>query len=137
VIVVDDHLAFLAIAGRAPDLDADGPVVTTSSFHFRMGRAVANSSRTGSLSRRAGDTAAVARRVLHPPANRLIVLDPRASIDETIRVAVERGTNLLLAELVGASVHHQAAIRVIPANVGRTWRRVMNIENIDFETVKV
>jgi hypothetical protein len=137
VIVVDDHLAFLAIAGRAPDLAAEGPVVTTWGFHFRMGRAVADSSRSGSLSRRAGDASVVARRVLHPPANRLIVLDPRASVEETIRVAVERGTNLLLAELVGAAVHHQAAIRVTQANVGRTWRRVMNTENIDFETVRV
>ena len=39
-----------------------------------------------------------------------IVLDPRASADQSIRVAVEHQTNLLLAEMVGAAVHHGAAI---------------------------
>jgi hypothetical protein len=88
VIIVDDHLALLAIAGQLPDLGADGPVVTTWSFQFRMARAVSDSALSGSLSRRLADPAAAATRVLHPPANRLVVLDPRSNIDDTVRAAL-------------------------------------------------
>ena len=45
MVIVDDHLALLAIAGDLPDLGATGPVVTTWSFQFRMARAVADSAR--------------------------------------------------------------------------------------------
>lgn len=43
--------------------------------------------------------------------------------------------NLLLAELMGAAVHHGAAVRVTPANQGRTWAHLMEAEGIDFATV--
>lgn len=135
MVIVDDHLALLAIAGDLPDLGAIGPVVTTWSFQFRMARAVADSARSGSLSRRVADPAAASRRVLHPPAHRLVVLDPRASVDDTVRVAVVHSANLLLAELAGAAVHHGAAIRVTRANQGRSWASVMEVESIDFEAI--
>ena len=137
MIVVDDHLALLAIGGRLPNLEAEGPIVTTWAFHFRMGRAVADATRSGRLSRTAAEAAAVARRVLHPPANRLVVLDPRASIDDTVRVAVKHGANLLLAELAGAAVHHGAVVRVTKANVGRTWQAVMAAEEINFVALEL
>ena len=66
------------------------------------------------------ERAAAVNRALRPPANRLVVLDPRATLDEAVRVATEHAANLLLAELVGAAVRHQAAVWVTPANVGRT-----------------
>jgi hypothetical protein len=137
VVLVDDHLGLLAIAGQLPDLEAEGPVVTTWTFHFRMARAVADSSRSGRLSRRAVDAGAVVARVLHPPANRLVVLDPRSGIDHVVRVAVEHHANLLLAELAGAAVHHGAAVRISAANLGRDWPAVMRAERIDFTTVDV
>lgn len=134
MIIVDDHLALLAIAGRLPELGLGGPVATTPSFHFRMARAVADSVQSGSLSRRVADREAAARRGVHPPAHRLVVLDPRSSIDEAVRVAITYRANLLLAELVGAALHHGAAIRVTPANVGRRWAEVMEAESLDFAT---
>ncbi len=102
-----------------------------------MARAVVDSAGSGSLSRRVADVSAVARRVLHPPANRLIVLDPRTSADESVRIAVAHGVNILLAELVGAAAHHGAAVRVTSANVGRTWPVVMGAEGIDFAAVSL
>jgi hypothetical protein len=137
MVIVDDHLALLAIAGELRDLGIAGPVVTTWSFQFRMARAVADSSRSGSLSRRVADPTAASRRVLHPPAHRLVVLDPRSTIDDAIRVAVVHSANLLLAELVGAAVHHGAAIRVTRGNQGRTWAPVMQSESIDFAAVNI
>lgn len=135
MIIVDDHLALLAIGGALPELGHPGPIVTTYGFHFRLARAVADSARSGTLSRRLQNSAAALNRVLRPPANRLVVLDPRASIAEAVRIATEHGANLLLAELVGAAVHHDAAIRVTPRNEGRLWGGVMDGSAVNFATV--
>jgi hypothetical protein len=137
MLIVDDHLALLAIAGRLPALGVSGPVVTTWCFQFRMARALSDSARSGSLSRRVADPSALSGRVFHPPAHRLVVVDPRSSIDDSVRVAVTYQANLLLAELVGAAVHHQAAVRASAANVGKTWRLVMESEGVDFAPVRL
>ena len=136
MVIVDDHLSLLAIAGRLPDLRADGPVVTTWAFQFRMARALAHSSRQGSLAPRVADPNAALRRYLRPPANRLIVLDPRVSGEQSVRIAVEHRANLLLAELAGSALHYGAAVRLTAANVGRTWPTVMRTEGIDLATVE-
>jgi len=136
VVIVDDHLAILAIAGRLPELGSAGPVATTYGFHFRMARAVADSSRSGSLWRRLSDPTAALARALHPPGDRLLVLDPRTSMDQAVGVAARRRANVLLAELAGAALRHRAAIRVTPANQGRTWPDLMDAEGIDFGTVE-
>ncbi len=135
MIIVDDHLALLAIAGALPELGRPGPVMTTYGFHYRLARAVSDSARTGTLSRRHQEAPAALRRVLRPPANRLTVLDPRASMNDAVSVAIERGANLLLAELVGAAVHHRASVRITPRNEGRTWAGVMEAAGVDFATV--
>jgi hypothetical protein len=137
VIIVDDHLAVLAVAGRIPNLGADGPLTTTCSFQFRMARAVADSARAGSLSRRLPDPSAAVQRVLRPPANRLIVLDPRLSMTQAVDIAGRHAANLPLAELAGAAVFHGAAVRVTRANVGRTWAGLMEQEGIDFTAVEL
>lgn len=136
MVIVDDHLAILAVAGALPDLGAGGPVATTYSFHYRMARAVSDSVRSGSLSRRVTDLPAALSRVLRPPAHRLVVLDPRASVEEAVNVGLEHTANLLLAELVGAAVHHRAAVRVTPANQGRTWPELMRDAGVNFATVE-
>jgi hypothetical protein len=65
------------------------------------------------------------------------VLDPRASVDDIVRVAVVHKANFLLAELVGAAVHYGASVRVTEANVGRTWTSTMESESVDFATAVV
>jgi hypothetical protein len=127
VIIVDDHLALLAIAGQRLDL---------AGFQFRLARAVADSGRSGSLSRGLADPSAALRRVLQPPAHRLLVLDPRVSMAKAIEVAVRHRANFLLAELAGAALHHRAAVRVTPANVGRSWGDVFRHEDVDLQTVQ-
>jgi hypothetical protein len=136
VIIVDDHLALLALAGRLPELpNTEGPVATTYAFQFRMVRALADSTRSGTLSRRLADPTAALRRAMRPPAHRLVVLDPRATFELAIDVATRYPANLLLAELVGAARHYQAAVRVTPANVGMSWLAVLTAESVDFGTV--
>ncbi len=112
-------------------------MATTWGFHFRLARALSDPARLGSLSRRNVDPAAAARRVLHPPAHRLVVVDSRAGIDETVRVAVVHQTNLLLAEVLGAAVRHRASVRITEAHLGRTWSAGMEAEHVDFATVRV
>ncbi len=136
MIIVDDHLAILAVAGALPDLGPGGPVATTYSFHYRMARAVSDSARSGSISRRLTDVPAALSRVLRPPAHRLVVLDPRVSVEEAVNVALEHTANLLLAELVGAAVHHRAAVRVTPPNQGRGWPPLMQEAGVDFATLE-
>lgn len=57
-----------------------------------------------------------------------------SSIDEAVRVTITYRENLLLAELVGAALYHEAASRVTGANVGRRWGEVMEAEGLDFAT---
>lgn len=135
MIIVDDHLALLALAGSLPELGQPGPVTTTYGFHYRLARAVSDSARSGTLSRRHQEAPAALTRVLKPPGNRLIVLDPQASIDEAMTVAIEHGANLLLSELVGAAVHHRASVRITPRNEGRRWAGVMETAGVDFAIV--
>jgi hypothetical protein len=136
VVIVDDHLALLALAGQRLELGAPGPVATTTGFQFRLARAVADSGRSGRLSRELADPSAALRRVLAPPAHRLVVLDPRVSMAEAVEVAVRRPANFLLAELAGAAVHHGAAVRVTPANLGKTWVDVFRQEDVDLQTIE-
>jgi hypothetical protein len=137
MVIVDDHIAVLAIAGAPPgDLPA-GPVVTTYSFHFRLARAVADEVADGQLSRHLDDPAKALRRMLRPPSDRLVVLDPRASLEDAVDVGARYRASLLLAELVGAARYHRAAVRVSRANVGRSWPDIMASESVDFATLRV
>lgn len=139
MLIVDDHLALLALTGRLPDALPPGPVATTYCFHFRLARAVADSAggardqANGALSRLAPGVALA--RVLAPPADRLVVLDDRLSLPAAIDIAHRHSANLLLAQLVGAARHHDAAVRVTAANCGRSWVAVMEAEAVDFATV--
>ena len=136
MVIVDDHLALLAVAGASLEFDASGPVATTTGFQFRLARAIADSARSGQLSRELSDPSAALHRVLSPPAHRLIVLDPRASIAEAVDIAVLHRANFLFAELVGAALHYRAAVRVSVGNLGKTWVDVMRTHDIDFRTVE-
>src|SRR5579862_685508 len=136
MVIVDDHLALLALAGQRLELGAPGPVATTTGFQFRLARAVTDSGRSGRLSRELADPSAALARVLSPPAHRLVVLDPRRSMAKAVDVAVHHRANFLLAELVGAALTYGAAVRVTPGNVGRAWTDVMRAHTIDFQTIE-
>ncbi len=136
MVIVDDHLALLAVAGANLELGVPGPVATTTGFQFRLARAIAGSARSGRLSRELEDPSAALRRVLSPPAHRLLILDPRVSMAEAVDVAVAHRANFLFAELVGAALSYRAAVRVTVGNVGRTWHDVMRTHDIDFRAVE-
>lgn len=132
MIIVDDHLAILAVGGGAPIRGA--PVATTYAFWYRLARALHAPGTSGSLSGHPAAESARSR-LLNPPADRLVVLDPRPSVGAAADVAARHRANLLLAELVGAARHHAAAVRITTGNAGRSWAKVMEDEGIDFEVV--
>ena len=134
MIIVDDHLAILAVAGAAPVPGEQ--VATTYAFWYRLARALQTPAAAGHLS---GHPAAAAARtrLLNPPADRLLILDPRTSVSAAVEVAARQRANLLLAELVGAARHHGAPVRITAGNVGRTWAAVMEAEGVDFDVVAV
>ena len=136
MVIVDDHLALLAAAGRSLDLHTPGPAATTTGLQFRLARAVADSARSGSLSRSLTEPSAALQRVLFPPGHRLVVLDPRQSMPNAVEVAVRHRANFLLAELVGAALTHHAAVRVTAGNVGKAWADIMQANGVDFATVE-
>lgn len=134
MLIVDDHLALLAVGGGLPKGLPEGPVATTYGFHFRLARALADPSLDGALTRGV-DAARALTRVLSPPSDRLVVLDPRRSTGESITIAVEHGVNFLLAQLVGAALHHGAPVRISQRNCGRAWPGVMRAAGVDFAAV--
>lgn len=134
MIIVDDHLAIIAAAGGL--VTEHGPVATTYAFWYRLARAVRAPGALGSLSREV-EAAAARRQILNPPADRLLVLDPRVSVGAAVDVATRHGANLLLAELVGAARHHGATVRVTGANLGRTWAAVLEAEGVELDVVEM
>ena len=134
MVIVDDHIALRAIAGADLTGLPPGPVATTYSFHYRLARALLDPTVAGVLSREADAGRALAR-VLRPPADRLVVLDPRESIAKAVDVSVRHRANLLLAELVGAALHLGAAVRVTKQNSGRAWPAIMRDEGVDFSVL--
>ncbi|MGQ0830674.1 MAG: hypothetical protein ACT4OV_03255 [Microthrixaceae bacterium] len=136
MIIVDDRLSLDALAGQHARFGAtaDDVVATTWGFHYRLARALTDTSRVGALS---GDVPAreVLDAVLSPPPDRLQVIDPRELTGAAAAAAVRHGLNLLAAELVAAAVHHHAVIALSSANVGRSWPAAFEAEGIELRVV--
>jgi hypothetical protein len=127
VIIVDDRLSLLALAGRLPRTDV---IATTWCFHYRLVRALADP-RAGALSAQVTD--GVRRVVAVPPEASLVVLDPRTITERAAALATKHRLNLLAAELVAAAVHHGATVRLSEGNVGRHWRDTFAEEGVTLD----
>ena len=125
MIIVDDRLSIEVLAGRRPDL---GPVATTWCFHFRLLRALADSSVIGSLSRAAAVT--LRQSAAAPPTDQLTILDPRVITASAAEMAARHGLNLVAAELVAWAVRRDADVHLHPTNVGRAWPDVFAAEGV-------
>jgi hypothetical protein len=120
MVIVDDRLSIEVFAGRPlPGVEPDVAVATTWCFHFRLVRALADPRLVGHLSREA--TEAVRERAENPPADTLVVLDPRRSTALAAALASEHQLNLVAAELLAAARLHRASVLLAAPNVGRGW----------------
>lgn len=119
MILFDDHLAQAVLIGHRQVAPEDGPAATTWGFHYRLIRALTDTSISGSLSR------ATPRRMLQvasdPLGHGLHIVDPRLLTTTAATLAIEHRLNLLTAELVAAAQVHQAEVVLTERNVGRRW----------------
>lgn len=127
MVIVDDHLTLLVVAGAVSRPDFAGDVVTTSLWYLRLVAAVTASTMPGRgpgrLSRLldtldASDREAAIARILDPPGHVLEVLHPMRFAVEMAQAQRERRLNLLAAETIAAAVHHGASIVVAAPNRG-------------------
>jgi hypothetical protein len=68
--------------------------------------------------------------VTHPPAERLVVLDPREFTALAADLSMRHGLNLLAAEMVAACLHHRADLHLSAGNLGRDWTAVLEAEGV-------
>ncbi len=119
MIIFDDHLAQAVLIGHRQVRPEVGPAATTWGFHYRLIRALTDTSVSGSLSR------ATPKRMLqvasNPLAHGLHIVDPRDLTTAAAALAIEHRLNLLTAELFAAAQVHQAAVVLTERNVGRRW----------------
>lgn len=133
MILIDERLCLRALADpvdlRASlDIDRHRVLAMTWGFHYRLVRAISDPERTGRLTRAAGPD--VLARAAAPPADRVLVLDPRSTTTLTAEMSNRHGLNLLAADLVATARHHDAEVVLSPGNVGRSWPEVFAAEHI-------
>jgi hypothetical protein len=139
LVIVDDHLALLVLAG-VPVADLDDDIATTSLWYLRLVSAAtappSDAQGPGRLARTLAslpDREAALSRILHPPRTTLEVLHPMDFAVETARMQRERRLNLLAAETLGAASHHGASIRVAAPNAGGPIEQAARADGISYE----
>ena len=119
-IVVDDHILFDVLAGRATDAVQDeadhGGLFTTGSWYYRLARAVGTGAGPGKLSRRleslnAEETGRVSAALDELPAE-VGLLSLRSVVPVMQALRVRRPLNMLNAEALAAAVVLDAALVV-------------------------
>lgn len=133
MILVDDHLALASLSGALPTR-LEAPCATTYGFYVRLLTAALREREAGRLG--AARDPLIADLIEHPPDDLLVVVDPVRVAADTARVKAEHGANLLLAEVCAVAVADGLSVRVVPANVGRSWKPVLAALDIDFDTVE-
>lgn len=128
MIIVDDHLAVWALAGRGSRLWPGEVPVIPWGFHFRLLRALLDSRMRGRLSK--GIDERMVRAALVPPNDVLTVLDPRYLTVTAAQVMSRHRLSVVTSELLAAALVHRAPVHVAEANVGRSWRDAFATEGV-------
>lgn len=141
MVILDDHLTLLVLAGGIPRDQFPDRVLTVSLWYLRLVAAVTAPSvperGPGRLTRlldslRPSDREAALARVLEPPAGLVEVLHPMRFAVQMARVQRERHLNLLAAETIGAAVHHEASIVVAAPNSGGPIEQAALAEGVSY-----
>ncbi len=135
MVIVDDHLALLTLAG----VEIGDDVSTTSLWYLRLVSAatappegVHGPGRLGRILHSLPHPAAALERILHPPRATLQILHPMDFAVETARMQRERRLNLLAAETLGAAAHHGASVVVAAPNAGGPIEAAAEAEGIAY-----
>lgn len=141
MIIVDDHLTLLVVAGIVGNHEFGDDLVTTSLWYLRLVSAITAPSipgrGQGRLTRILGalpdaDRDAAIARILSPPVDTVEVLHPMRFAAEMARAQREQQLNLLAAETVGAALHHGASIIVAAPNAGGPIERAAQYHGISY-----
>jgi hypothetical protein len=139
VVIVDDHLTLLALAGVVPVIEFGDDIATTSLWYLRLVSAatappaeIHGPGRLGRILRSVPAPAGALDRILHPPRTTLQVLHPMEFAVEIARMQRERRLNLLAAETLGAAAHHGASILLAAPNAGGPIERAAREEGISY-----
>ncbi len=140
MILIDDHLTLLLLAGGLERAEFDEQdVATTSLWYLRLVAAVTAPPTPGKGAGRlrrvldnlspAEEQAAMAR-ILEPDPTLVEVLHPRRFAADTARMQRDHRLNLLAAETLGAAVHYGATIVVAAPNAGGPIERAASQTNV-------
>ena len=128
MIIVDDHLAVWALAGRGSRLWPDEVPTIPWGFHFRLLRALLDSRVRGRLSD--GIDERMVRAALAPPTDVLTVLDPRHLTVTAAQLMSRHRLSVITSELLAAALVHHAPVHAAEANVGRSWHDAFAKEGV-------
>jgi hypothetical protein len=137
LLIVDDHLTLLVVAGVVPRGEYEERLATTSLWYLRLVAAVTGPSTSGRLTRLLDslpfdDRQAARTRLLAPPVQLVEVLHPMLFAAEMARVQRDQRVNLLAAEMLGAAIHYDASILVAPPNAGGIIERAASAEGVTY-----
>lgn len=135
VVIVDDTVLLAWLAG---DLDVGtGELATTSSWWFRLARALLGN-RGGALGRRLAEAPAdVRRRLRHDVVDlptAVTVLHPRDTVALAAGLAATHGLNLLAADALATAQVLEGRLLVSAADDGPRLRTAAASLNIDYRT---
>ena len=124
MILVDDHLARIALSGRRwPDWGIQTPVLPWI-LHVRLLRALIDSRTIGRLSRGVRDDVIAA--AFSPPPETLQILDPRPYSAPIARLKADHRLSLAAAELLAAALETDGTIHIAEDNIGRKWDEILD-----------
>ena len=129
MLIVDDHLAVWALAGRGSRLWPGEVPAIPWGFHFRLLRALLDSRAHGRLSRATDEL--MVRAALAPPTDVLTVLDPRYLTVTAAQLMSRYPLSVVTSELLAAALVHRAPVHVAEENVGRSWRHAFAQEGVE------
>lgn len=142
MIILDDHLTLLVLAGGLDPGEVDDEIVaTTSLWYLRLIAAVTTPPIAGRGPGRlrrmldtlsATDQQAAVSRILDPDPALVEVLHPMRFAVQMARMQREHHLNLLAAETLGAAVHHGASILVAAPNAGGPIERAAGETNVRY-----
>lgn len=124
MIVVDEYLAMLVVAGRWPEgLPDDEDLVLPASRHWRLLQRIHAPGR-GQLSRSLAELSQAGRDgIRHPHPEVLLIADPRPLLDDAAQIAARYGGGWLVNETLATGLHHGRALWFGNGrNVGRVLR---------------
>ena len=123
MVIVDDHLALVALNGRRLLGWGRQVPVLPWTLHVRLLRALLDSRAFGRLSQ--GVQGSLLNTALSPPPGVLQILDPRPYTEAVAQLKIQHGLSIVAAELLAAAIARGADIHVAEGNVGRSWDAVL------------